>query len=97
MQQPEDYNSISHFLNHAQKNEVMVSVAGSHGFVKHDRLDEESEKINNHRERINNKTSKVSQNIAIRDCGHQQTLSLLTGRQSAEFEVRRYENLIHLL
>ena len=38
---------------------------------KHDRLDEESEKIKNYCERINNKTLKVSQNIVIRGCGNQ--------------------------
>ena len=33
---------------------------------KHDRLDEESEKMNNYFERINDKTSNVSQIIVIR-------------------------------
>ena len=37
---------------------------------KHGRLDEEGEKTVS--DRINDKTSKVSQNIVIRDCGHQQ-------------------------
>ena len=45
----------------------------AHMICKHDRLDEESENINNYGERINySKTSKVSQNIVIRDCGQQQ-------------------------
>ena len=44
----------------------------AHTTCKHDRLDEKGEKIDNFRERTNDKTSKVSQNIVIRDCGYQQ-------------------------
>ena len=60
----------------------------AHTICKHDRLDEESEKINNYCERINDKTSKVSLNIVINiiDRGHQ---------QNSEFAMRMIEKLTY--
>ena len=63
------YN-ISHFLSHAQNN-VWVSVGGLTRFA--NRVDwMKKVKRSIVSVRTNDKTSKVSQNIVIRNCSHQQ-------------------------
>ena len=61
----------SHFPNHVQNN-VKVSAGRPTSFANMAELMKKVIRLIISGKDINNKTSKVSQNIVIRDCGHQQ-------------------------